>query len=714
MASCFSLFRRGGSKVDHENHSYSDIDSDALTLTNSNEYDEKVKVSTSSSRVPSLAVTAIDTTSRLAALRKRLDEQDIDLYIVPSEDAHGSEYVAPRDLLRSFISGFTGSAGVVIVGNTASKFAGLWTDGRYHIQAEQQLDQNWKLFKVGITGVLSWDQWLAKDAFDLFEKDTLRIGTDSRLLPFSKVEQILASANESGNTIETVFEEKSLVTDVWTDPDLPFKDEYPPALDQPVHQHPLKFAGQTSQDKIEQVVQWLGGASIDDLIKQKQGDRTATLAKGPNRGDYYVADALDEVAWLFNLRGASIPNNPVFPAYVVVSAIDKSATLFISSALLPSDSAAYKYVTEELKFKVQDYSQVWDALRELPAGQEGASSKVVTRDAASYALISAIGVDRAEILLAGDSPVGLLKAVKNQAELQGMRNAYLRDGAAWAKWSAWLEELLVRRKKSINEYDAAQKLIDIRSRQENYAGFEAYDPICGTGPNAALPHYETPEHGSAILDLSTPFLNDSGGQYFDGTIDTTRTVHFGKPTAEQKHAFTRVLQGHIAIDTAIFPKGTTGATLDVLARSALWSDGLNYLHGTGHGIGSFLNVHEGPQGFSTTSGGSTRPVALRAGMMLSNEPGYYKTGKGGFGIRTESIIAVTKFSPKYEHSPQDGTEWFQFERFTQVPIAKNLIEWRLLNEKEKKWIHEHNEGIKRKVLPLVKGDARAEKWLKRQ
>lgn len=703
MPSCFSLFSWGA-----PSSSSSDV-----TLTNEdNDVIQTSEIKKQSLESPTSSTTApTDTTSRLSALRTHLEANDIDLYIVPSEDAHGSEYTAPRDRLREFISGFTGSAGVAIIGR--NDFAGLWADGRYHFQAGQQLDSNWQLFKVGIEGVPSWDQWLADGAFEQFGTDSLRIGGDARLLPFTKLKQIFVAAGTNGKDIQPIFEETNFIRDVWTDPELPFKETYPPALDEPVHQHPLKFAGQEAQKKIQKVIQWLGGADIEQLIGEKD---TEIQLKAPKRGDFYVIDALDEIAWLLNLRGASIPNNPVFPSFIIISAIDSTATLFISPALLSQDNPAYKYVTESLGVKVADYDDVWDALRSLP-GVDDPESKVVLRDAASWALVLAasVGAPRATVLGAGESPIGLLKAVKNPTELQGFRNAYLRDGVAWAKWAAWLEELIVRRRRSINEYDAAQKLIDIRSRMDNYAGFEAYDAISATGPNAALPHYETPEKGSATLDLKTPYLNDSGAQYFDGTIDTTRTVHFGKPTAEQKRAFTRVLQGHIAIDSAVFPKGTTGATLDVLARRALWQDGLNYLHGTGHGIGSFLNVHEGPQGFSTSSGGSTKPVALHAGMVLSNEPGYYKTGRGGYGIRIESMVGVQRFQPTYEHSPRDdGVEWFRFERFTKVPIAKNLIEWGLLNDEEKKWIQKHNDDIKKQIAPFLKEDKRALEWLKRQ
>jgi Xaa-Pro aminopeptidase len=238
---------------------------------------------------------------------------------------------------------------------------------------------------------------------------------------------------------------------------------------------------------------------------------------------------------------------------------------------------------------------------------------------------------------------------------------------------------------------------------------DSYDAISASGPNAALPHYETPEKGSRVIDRETPYLNDSGGQYHDGTIDCTRTVHFGRPSAEQKRAYTRVLQGHIRLSEATFPAGTTGVQLDPIARHALWQDGYDYLHGTGHGIGSFLDVHEGPQGFSTMSGGSKKPVPLEENMVLTNEPGFYE--EGHFGIRTESLLAVKRV---HTHRGYGGVAWYGFERITQVPIATNLVDHSLLSYAESRWLKQHNADVRNTLMPLVKHDKRAVRWLRRQ
>jgi len=246
------------------------------------------------------------------------------------------------------------------------------------------------------------------------------------------------------------------------------------------------------------------------------------------------------------------------------------------------------------------------------------------------------------------SPIATWKARKNAAELAGMHAAYRRDGAAWVRWAAWLEEAIVHKGKAIDEWTAAKELHRLRTQDPLYAGTDAYPSISASGEDAALPHFETPEDGTArIIDRETPYLMDAGGQYYDGTIDTTRTTHFGKPSAEQKRAYTRVLQGHIAIAEAVFPMGTTGAQLDVLARNKLWQDGYNYMHGTGHGIGAFSQVHEGPQGFGRASGAAMVPAPLDEGMCISDEPGHYEAGKGGFGeacavLRRQPVLTRTR------------------------------------------------------------------------
>lgn len=642
------------------------------------------------------------TGDRLDALRRRMKDADLDLYIVPSEDAHGSEYTAPRDQLRAFISGFTGSAGTAIISPHA---AYLWADGRYHVQAEQQLDSNWTLLKLGLDGVPSWTEWLTTQAFNELNKDTIRFGVDSRRIPEKTVAGFLASS-KPGHELQGVFEERSLVAEAW---EADFPDLYPPPPEVAVREHPLKFAGESASSKLQKLANWL-------KEQPKVSSQSASAGEENVAASHYVVDTLDEVTWLLNLRAVppAIPNNPVFPAYVIVSLTGEdpfaeknfTATLFTDLAWLPAGSDVHKYVKGTLNLNIQAYGDVWSALSSLSG-----KGKAVVSASASRAIVQAIGTDRTVTLEPSKSPLALWKACKNPTEIQGMRNAYRRDGIAWARWASWLEEQIVVKKRQINEYDAALALEKERRQLDNYAGFRAYEAISGTAENAALPHYETPKKGSAIINTTTPFLMDSGGQYLDGTIDTTRTVHFGKPTVEQKRMFTRVLQGHIAIDSAIFPAGkTTGATLDAFARRPLWSEYKDFLHGTGHGIGAFSNVHELFVVFSSSAASGKQPTsalpAFQTGMTLSNEPGYYLVDHGrGFGIRTESIVAV---------QPVKGQEgWLHFERLTRVPISTKLVQWDLLTKEEAKWLKDHNAQCVRELEHSLKGDKRALRWLKK-
>lgn len=558
MLGCFNFLHR----------SEADAASDASSITLC--VDDEVKKGLETTQSHTRASSPVPTGDRLAGLRRRMTTAKLDLYIVTSQDAHGSEYVAERDQLRAFISGFTGSAGTVIV---TQDFAGLWVDGRYHVQADQQVDsKHWTVFKLGLDGVPSWEEWIKSKAFASDEgKTTIKVGGDSRLLPYTTVRGLLDASTEQRELI-SAFDEHSLVTDVWKED---FPTLYPPEPDTKVQEHPLRFAGQDARDKIDNVARYLRGEDADKLIGTQDAPR---VIAGKPRAAFYVVDALDEVAWLLNLRAnpPGIPNNPVFPAYVVVTA-EGACTLFTSSKLIPSGSPVHDYLTSKLNVLVAEYNDVWPHLRSLPG-----SGKAILSEKASYALVSAVSLPRSSILAPSASPLALWKSCKNPTELAGMRAAYHRDGVAWARWASWLEEEVVVKKHKVTEYQAVQALEAERAKLENYAGFEAYDAIAGTGENAASPHYETPVEGSAVVNTSTPFLMDSGGQYLDGTIDTTRTVHFGKkPSKEQVRAYTRVLQGHIALDSVHFPAGkTTGSTLDVLARRALWGDGLDYLHGT--------------------------------------------------------------------------------------------------------------------------------------
>ncbi|UZJ51629.1 hypothetical protein CBS101457_000949 [Exobasidium rhododendri] len=619
---------------------------------------------------------------RLATLRKLMKEEGVEAYVVPSEDAHSSEYTSPDNQRRTFISGFTGSTGVAVI---TLQEAHLFTDGRYWIQAEKQLDSNWAFHKVPL--VKDWDAWLVDESE---RSKGIKVGIDATLVQYARASAFNDDLTSTGGSF--TFQSRNLVDVAWG-------KQRPSPIGAPVHVHPLEYSGQPAQEKLSQLASWLTTG----------GDKTTNNGGFP-LGSSYIVNELDQIAWMLNLRGASIPCNPVFPSYLLVKpdgGDSYSAHLYISDKLLAPSSEAYRYVIEDLKVQVEPYESLWDHLSSGDCTNDG-SKKLVCGEKVSWAVVNSVGKPKAHILK--QSPISFWKAVKNRVEIDGMRRAYLRDGVCWVKWAAWLDEAIRVKGERIDEKSASEALIREREKAERYAGMESYDAISASGENAALPHYETPDEGSRIIDRKTPYLMDAGGQYYDGTIDTTRTVHFGKPTAEQIHAFTRVLQGHIAIDTSVFPKGTTGTTLDVKARSALWRDGMNYSHGTGHGIGSFLNVHEGPQGFSTSSGGAQIPAELQVNMCISNEPGFYE--EGHYGIRTESCIVVKSVKTRRDFGGS-GT-WLGFERLTVVPIYKNLVNVKLLTKEEAKWLKSHNQWCREQLQPLLKDDKRALRWLKGQ
>lgn len=599
----------------------------------------------------------VDTSERLVALRAAMRECGVDAYVIGTEDAHASEYTAACDRRLTYVSGFTGSTATVVVLADSAHF---FTDGRYHVQASKQLGDAWTLHKVGTANVANWPEWLTTLPHGT------QVGMDAKLVSYTDAKGLKAALAE--HNIDLVFPPNNLVDDVWG-------CERPPPMLEPVYEHKLQFAGTHASDKLARLRKWLAEHSMSSA---------------------YVLSFLDEVAWLLNLRGASIPCNPVFPAYAVIT--QREAALFVDARLIQQRVQTY---LAKLGVTVHEYDSIWSWMRGMEC------DRVYVDHKASLALVTAAGEHRTTVQSAA-SPVAIAKARKNMVEILCMSRAYKRDGAAWAKWAAWLEGEM-ERGAHITERDAADVLEKIRAKDALYAGMQAYDAISATGANAALPHYETPRENAPLLDRNTPYLNDSGPQYFDGTIDTTRTMHFGTPSAEQKRAYTRVLQGHIALATAKFPLGTTGAQLDILAREPLFKDGYNFMHGTGHGIGAFLNVHEGPHGFSSSSGGASQPVALQPGMILSNEPGYYEEGQ--FGMRIESAMLVRQVQT---HRDFGGVPWLEFATLTRVPISAKLVDFDLLRADERAWLQEYNATCYRDLLPLVRGDYRAEKWLRQQ
>lgn len=615
-----------------------------------------------------MAMAKVDTSSRLAKLRSLMEERNVHVYIVPSEDSHSSEYIADCDARREFISGFTGSAGCAVVTLEA---AALATDGRYFNQAAKQLDDNWTLLKQGLQDVPTWQEWTAEQS-----AGSKVVAVDPTLLSGPAAKKLADQIRKAGGS-ELLPLDGNLVDIVWADgrPSRPGKA---------VTVLPDSIAGKSVQSKI--------------------ADLRQELAK-KNCPGFFVF-MLDEVAWLFNLRGSDIPYNPVFFSYAAIT--PHAATLYIDESKLSEDCAAHLAANNVV---LRPYDAFFSDARELHAevsenkgSGEAAPAAFLISNKGSWALQRALGGGGAVEEIR--SPVGDAKAVKNETELEGMRACHVRDGAALIEFFAWLEDQLVAKKATLDEVQAADKLEELRSRKQHFVGL-SFPTISSTGPNAAVIHYG-PERGNcATIDAQSIYLCDSGAQFLDGTTDTTRTLHFGKPTDAERKAYTLVLKGVIALDTAVFPRGTTGFALDCLARQHLWKRGLNYRHGTGHGVGSYLNVHEGPIGIGTRV--QYTEVPLAPGNVLSNEPGYYEDGH--FGIRIENMMMVTEVETEqcFGDKPFLG-----FEHVTMVPYCQNLLDTSLLTAAEKEWLNEYNAKILEKTRGFFEDDGLTMAWLTRE
>ncbi|KAI8869176.1 Creatinase/aminopeptidase [Ramicandelaber brevisporus] len=621
----------------------------------------------------------VDSTKRLAELRSvmRSAENNVDFYIVPSEDAHNSEYPAASDRRRAFISGFDGSAGIAIIGLDK---AALFTDSRYYQQAENQIDENWILMKAGLPGVPSWGQWVTDEAAALASKTgkRVRVGIDpSLIIHIQAVTLGDKIANTSNGAASLVPIRKNLVDIVWG-------SARPPVPSEPVFILSTKYSGKDYTEKIAEL----------------RGELAARGGVGGVSGvGGVVISALDEVAWLFNLRGGDVKYNPIFISFALIT--QSEAILYIDPSKVASHDVAHYLRAGGVQ--VRSYSSfIDDVQRRVGAASVG---KLLLPIISSWSLVNAIGLDS---IVFGASPVEYAKGRKNEVEMEGMRQCHKRDGAAFVRFLAWLEDQLLIQGKSgqIDELDASNKIAEYREELDLTMGL-AYDTISSSGPNAAMNHY-TPRPGTARpLNVQEIYLVDSGGQYLDGTIDTTRTVHFGEPTPFQREAFTRVLQGHIAVDRAVFPEGTSGFPLDFVARAPLWRAGLDFGHGTGHGIGHFLGVHEGPFGIS--SGKNQINVPLAVGNCVTNEPGYYVEGE--FGIRIENVLIVVPAKTKHNFN---GKKFLKFEHATMVPIQKKMIVTSMLSADEVAWLNEYHAEVREKVGPLIAHDPIATAYLERE
>ena len=593
--------------------------------------------------------------TRLARLRAEMARRGADAVVVPSGDPHNSEYAAGMYSRREWLSGFTGSAGVAVVTADAAL---LWTDGRYFLQAATQLGQEWTLMRGGEKGTPSVREWLTEQ---------MRSGSKVAIDPFVHT----AGATEK---LRVALEEKDVALLLLDPPnvvDVAWGEERPAPPKGRVRLHPLEMAGVGAAEKIAKV-------------------REAMREKGATR---CLFSMLDEVCWLYNIRGEDVPHCPVVISYALVS--ENDAILYIDSDKLDHVVTA---ALVDAGVTVAPYERVVPDIAEAATADgaciwmDGASTSVALHNAAGDAA------------LLEETPVCLLKAVKNEAELKAMRAAHLRDAAALVQFLHWLE-VHVSDGSTISEVDAAAKLRTFRAMQEGFID-TSFTTIAGAGSNGAIIHYSPQPDECAQVSRDEVFLLDSGGQYVDGTTDVTRTMHLGgTPTAHERACFTRVLQGHIALDSAVFPEDTTGLALDTLARAPLWGMGLDFRHGVGHGVGACLNVHEGPHSISSRP--SSAKAALRAGMIVSNEPGYYEDGR--FGIRIENLIYVVEKETPFEFG---GKKYLGFERLTHVPIDKSMIDVELLSKKEIEWIDRYHEDVWDRVSPLIEDENEmALRWL---
>lgn len=587
---------------------------------------------------------------RLAALREQLKADQLDGFVVPLTDEHMSEYVGSYAQRLAWLTGFEGSAGSAVV---LPEQAAIFTDGRYTLQVRAQVDgQHWSYQSVPETSIAGW----LKD----HARQGARIGYDPWLHRRDWVRQATEALAARGATLVPVRDNP--IDRVWAD--------RPEASKAALVVQPERLAGRSSADKRQTIADWLG---------ERQAD-AAVLA------------ALDSIAWTFNVRGTDVSHTPVALAYALVHA-DGTADLFVAG----------EKVTPELRQHLGNGVRLHErAAFEHALADLGGKTVAVDPERSVAAIFEALEAAGAKVIAARD-PTVLPRAIKNEAELAGQRAAQTRDGAVMTRFLKWVEEEAPGGE--LDELTASDKLEALRRENPELRDL-SFDSISGAGPNGAIVHYRSSEKTNRKLERGSLYLIDSGGQYQDGTTDITRTVVVGAATAEMRDRFTRVLQGHIALATAVFPKGTRGGQLDSFARRPLWEAGLDYAHGTGHGVGSFLSVHEGPQRIAPVGGayaGGDEPLA--AGMILSNEPGYYKTGE--YGIRIENLVLVVPVEVAGAEKEMLG-----FETLTFAPIDRRLIAIEMLSDRELDWLNAYHRQVVEKIGPTL---GREEKeWLERQ
>ncbi|BAU00122.1 hypothetical protein VIGAN_10168900 [Vigna angularis var. angularis] len=615
----------------------------------------------------------------------------LDALVVPSEDYHQSEYVSARDKRREFVSGFTGSAGLALV---TKNEALLWTDGRYFLQASQELSAQWKLMRIGEDPAV--DIWIA----DNLPKEAF-IGVDPWCISIDTAQRWERAFFEKRQKL--VQTTKNLIDEVWIN--------RPQAEINAVIVQPLKFAGRSVADKLK------------DLRKR--------LLQEQARGIIFTA--LDEVAWLYNIRGSDVAYCPVVHAFAIMTA--NSAFIYVDKQKVSVEVQAhlveneieirdYTAVSSDVTLLATDDLDTISTVKRVNGGHQAEenSNNLIWADPGSccYALYAKLNPDT---VLLQQSPLALAKALKNSVELDGLKKAHIRDGAAVVQYLVWLDKKMqdvygasgyflekesAKKEKQLQslkltEVTVSDQLESFRASKEYFKGL-SFPTISSVGSNAAIIHYSPKAEACAELDPDKIYLFDSGAQYLDGTTDITRTVHFGKPSTHEKACYTAVLKGHIALGNARFPNGTNGHALDILARIPLWKDGLDYRHGTGHGIGSYLNVHEGPHLISFRP--QARNVPLQSSMTVTDEPGYYEDGE--FGIRLENVLIVKEADTKFNFGDKG---YLSFEHITWAPYQTKLIDLKLLSPDEINWVNSYHSTCRDILAPHL--DEVENAWLKK-
>lgn len=582
----------------------------------------------------------MNTERKLALLRQAMDKKGISAVIIPSNDPHQSEYMAAHWQARQWITGFTGSAGTAVV---TQSHAILWTDFRYWIQAESQME-GFDLFKQGETKVPEFDKWLCQTL-----KPGDKIALDGSLVAASDVKKYKTLFNKSRLCLDNKID---LISDLWTD--------RPPMPASQAFIFPDTYAGQTRLEKISKI--------------QK--------AMAEQGADIHLMTALDDIAWTFNLRGADVHTNPVNLAFALIS-LDQ-IRLFIDPGKV--DDTVQKTLEQD-GIILDPYEDIHASLGRL----DDKTCLLINPETVSDKLVSAVN-PRATVI-EKKNPAARLKAIKNETEKKHIRETAIKDGRAVVNFLYWLEH----EKEAVSEISAAKKLKGFRQAQDDYIN-DSFDAIMAFGPHSAMCHYSATKETDSVLDSDGMFLTDSGGNYLSGTTDITRTLHMGNPTSQEIRDYTLVLKGHIAVATSLFPAGTRGYQVDTLARQFLWQQGMDFGHGTGHGVGFFLCVHEGPARISP----HPVDVALKKGMLLTNEPGLYREGQ--YGIRLENMILVD------EAEKNQFGQFLKFENITLCHFEKTLMDKDLLTQEEILWVNTFHEQVYDRLSPELTPEVRG--WLR--